>query len=262
MTTQTPLLAAMLAFGVLAAASSSFAKDIRGYALQEAVMAKDLAEATRLLAEGAPVNQPGQGEWTPLHLAAARAWPEGAERLLQNGADANARDRYGWTPLHLAAVSGSRAVALHLVEAGADVNATDNIGKLTPLHRAAFNGRADVVELLLERGADANARGVGEHGWEWAADMTPLHWAAAGHSEGNARCLELLLQAGADVHFADAKKMTALHWAALAENPSTISVLMKAGASPDAKDDRGETAREFARRAPVEVRRLMASDGE
>lgn len=266
MTSKVSMLAVLaLAFGPAVSSDALGDEATKGYALHMAVLAQDAEEVARLLGEGAPVNHSGLGEMAPLHLAAARGCEEGARLLLENGAEANARERFGWTPLHLAAANGHRDVALLLLDAGADVNAPCARGGLTPLHRAAFNGHPEVVELLLQRGAEVDAMSKGGHIADWMGpgEMTPLHWAAAGHSEGNVRAVELLIAAGADVNHHDDRRgrgMTALHWAALAENPATIATLMKAGASPDAQEDRGQTPRDFAARAPAEVRRLLAPD--
>jgi ankyrin repeat protein len=62
--------------------------------------------------------------------------------------------------------------------------------------------------------------------------------------------VSVLLKAGAQV---DAKSTstggTALHFASvLTENPEVISLLLRAGADPDLRDDYGKTALDYARK--------------
>jgi len=155
-------------------------------ALVRAIVAKDMATASRLLAaspalafarteEGA-TRQVAEAYYfveiehylyagdSALHIAAAAHQPEIIRLLVSVGADVGARNRRGAQPLHYAAdgVPGSptwdpRAQAeavICLVQAGADPNATDKSG-VTPLHRAVRTRCAAAVGALLDGGADS-----------------------------------------------------------------------------------------------------------
>jgi ankyrin repeat protein len=91
----------------------------------------------------------------PLHDAARDDDVELATRLIADGADVNQRDADGFTALHFAAQQYSVAVAELLLRHGADVAAENRYGN-TPLGTAVYEsrGRGDMIRLLLAHGAD------------------------------------------------------------------------------------------------------------
>jgi ankyrin repeat protein len=111
-----------------------------------------------------------------------------------------------------------------LLDAGCDVHEVDPRG-VTLLAEAAGTGDDQRVALLLERGANVLAPNAGEHRFQ-----LPL-FAAAG--SGSARCVTLLLAAGADTTILDGQSRTAMFHAA---NESVMRVLLAAGLSLDARD--------------------------
>ena len=98
----------------------------------------------------------------------------------------------------------------------------------TPLPRART---VEIARLLLEHGADVDAaRGPG---------VTPLMSAAAA---GRTECVKLLLEHGADPNARDLPDgRTALHRAALEEDPAIARALLEHGAEVNATDTRGNT---------------------
>ena len=127
-----------------------------GLRLHYAAGAGDLAEARRLLADGAPVDTFDVLDWTPLHHAAQAGHVEMMRLLLAAGADVNAHDasQIGETPLGSVAASCSYEVAQVLVEAGADPTISGWMGQ-TALDRAQKRKRPEGVRVkeLLERAA-------------------------------------------------------------------------------------------------------------
>jgi len=165
------------------------------------------------------VNQRGYFAQTPLHCSALR--PSHAQLtslLLAYGADPTLATLNGTTPLHNAVSHGGSVQVASILQSKTDpcvdtrltrlpsildVNIPDGVG-WTPLHLAALQRtELSTMVLLLERKANANAQ-------NWEAGMggeTPLHCACRDHHA----CVELLLDAEADVNLVTVSGATALH---------------------------------------------------
>ncbi|CAI5727446.1 unnamed protein product [Peronospora destructor] len=148
--------------------------------------------------------------------------------LLVHGADLLAVPDPGYlntlTALQLAYLRGNYAVAQELEEWGGDV-------ALTPFHSAA--GRNDVmaVRKFLRKKTDVDC--LGEMGYVGLNRRTPLHWAAVG---GALEVVNLLLEAGADPNFQDARGRSPLHWAARLNKTDVVRSLLEGGADPKMVD--------------------------
>ncbi|KAJ1471023.1 ankyrin repeat-containing domain protein, partial [Baffinella frigidus] len=115
-------------------------------------------EVSRLLLEGAEIDEPGGGvwEWTPLQAAASRGHSLTALLLLEHGASLAAKAKDGGTALVFACLGAHPEVASLLLAKGAEATAEDDRGR-TALHAAAFSkpgrsdagGRQEVARLLL-----------------------------------------------------------------------------------------------------------------
>ena len=209
-----------------------------------------------LLEHNAGVNAASKTGRTPLMISALH---NGSDRvvdmLLAKGAITNARDKDGLTFLGAAAAGRNFRQVRIALDKGANVNEKDETG-YTALMHAAETGDVDSVKLLLSKGADVNAHS-GSHvfgkvkngpidlGNDSALSLAALY--------GPAKIVDLLLKAGAKVHSADVRGMTALHLAVTTEsqNPEIVSLLLQAGADPAAKSLTGETAVEWAAKYSV-----------
>jgi len=106
-----------------------------------------------LLNAGAQVDQPARNQMRvcPLHAAVAHRHPEVAlavvKMLLERGAEANIRQQGEWTPLHEAAARGHQEMVQLLLSHGADVNAKNEEGK-TPFEMAIEKGHPEVAEMV------------------------------------------------------------------------------------------------------------------
>ncbi len=184
------------------------------YPLASVIYTGNADEVERLLGMGANIEGPGDGEPTPIHLAAKHGQTEIAEFLLAKGARLDVRDKDGDSPLRTAARSGSAEFVELFLAHGADKNArndsastslfstsngghTRTVGALldhdtvlddgsSALHAAVQNEHTEIVALLLDWGFDPN---VGEE-----LGSTPLHLAA---SQGLYEMASLLLGHGA-----------------------------------------------------------------
>ncbi len=106
-----------------------------------------------LLSKGADPNTPAKNPMrvAPLHSAAAHTRPfvafSIAKLLLMYGASANARQEGDWTPLHQAAASGNLDLVALLLECGADPAARSFDGK-TPFDLAVEKGQQKTADVL------------------------------------------------------------------------------------------------------------------
>ena len=158
----------------------------------------DLSEVRRLVARGADVDsrdpRPGHEGQTTLHLAVSHH--PTFEFLLQNGASASLSDQRGYLPLHIAAMRHADTLELLLAAPDIDVNARSRFG-LTPLLCA-----------LDKIGPTNGKRAVS--------------------------CLNLLIEAGADVDAVTDTRWSALDIALASTNTSgkAVKLLLRAGANP------------------------------
>jgi|GEM_PF-6031527 ankyrin repeat protein len=134
---------------------------------------------------------------------------------------------------HLKIINKLTLAALFSVTAcfGMDENAAT-----TNLRSAVVAGRyGDVVNLL---GGNINVNAVTDR-----ENMTALHWAARGY---DARIIEQLLRAGADVNAVTTTGWTALHNAAREGRDEIVALLLMANAVVDAANNAGRTALHMA----------------
>ena len=193
-----------------------------------------------LLAHKANPDQKEVGGTTPLLEALTYGRTAAIDLLLASGASVEAADDTGLTPL-MHAAEGTVGIPFNeptvkmLLEKGAKVETQDKNGR-TALHRAALDGKLEAAQVLLDNKANVNAR---------ANDgRTPLLNAV---ETGREPLVNLLIDRGADIELADVHGITPLMIASegtayFPNNAPFVSILLRAKAKPDVKDENGRTA--------------------
>jgi ankyrin repeat protein len=124
--------------------------------------------------------------------------------------------------------SGKHDKFIKLLGAGADPNETNKEGTTILGLVASSSSVYDLLEPLLKAGADPNRGEL----------FRPLNGAAS----FGPKAVRLLLDAGADVNWADADGGTPLMSAAASDDKESVRLLLKAGANPSAEDHKAHTA--------------------
>ncbi|WP_313070226.1 ankyrin repeat domain-containing protein [Melaminivora sp.] len=158
--------------------------------------------------------------------------------LLRRGFDPNARDTRGQPALVLALHGESPQSAQLLIGArGLKVNARNAKGE-TALMMAALRGNLEAARALIARDADVN-----QEGW------TPLHYAASCITDEAPEMVALLLRQHAFIDAASPNGTTPLMMAVRYGKFESALLLVREGADPTLKNEKGLSALDFARQA-------------
>ncbi len=219
-----------------------------------AVHRNDLEMADLLIAEGADVNAANEYGVTPLSLACTNRQPAMVRKLLQARANPNAAKWTGETILMTCSRAGDVRAVQALLDAGADVSARESQKGQTALMWAAAQKHADVVRALAAQGADVNAHSTlieipeplraktytkETHFRKTQGGFTALMFAAR---VGALDAAKALVEAGADINYANEEDGSALIVATASGNEELALFLVDAGADPKASDGYGITA--------------------
>ena len=184
-----------------------------------------------IIYHGADVNAKNKSNETPLMAAFWKANEDAVNVLLNAGADPNIADDYGETCLHDAVRGGySKKILQAIINYGADVNAT-NKNNRTALMIACKMGNIDVICVLLNAGANPH---IADNDGN-----TCLHDAVDG--DCNKEVLQAIISQDANINATDKDNVTALMIASWNGNVDAINVLLNAGADPHIADANGYT---------------------
>jgi ankyrin repeat protein len=236
--------------------------DINGNTLLHAAVARQpyLPLLAYLLRCGVDINAVNHIRATALLRAAGSGYGLAVQMFLEHGADPTIESNDGFNVLCAACGSGHADVVDVLLKSGMQTTAASRATRITPLMHAAMQGHAAVLRVLLAHGADVNAVDAEQRtALHWAAyrdrtdvialllehdptatnaadvnGMTPL-LAAAGRS--SAKCVQLLLDAGAAYRAVCRNGLTVLHGAAINKAyPEVLQLLLEHSETADIID--------------------------
>ena len=203
--------------------------------LMYAVLEHDDVDCVKFLIEkGADVNKArARTGNTPLICAAEGGSYECLKFLMEQGVDVNHANNKGYSVLWYAVIRGNSKCTQVLIEAGADVNGRRN---REPIWAAAYYGDVRCMEILIKAGAGVNKVGTAcgaslRKAHNYGNDIilensTPLMDAIRCR---NAKCVDLLISAGADVNVIDSHGNTLFIFSCYC-GINTAKLLLEAGA--------------------------------
>ena len=154
-------------------------------------------------------------------------------QLLQRGFDPNTIGPKGLHGLFLAVQSDALKTATVLIHWPKTQIEWRSEKDESALMLASIKGQVDLVHQLIAKDADVN-----KPGW------TPLHYAASG---AKPQIMRILLEHSAYIDAESPNGSTPLMMAAMYGNAECVKILLDAGADPSLKNQLGLTASDFAR---------------
>ena len=176
-----------------------------------------------LLTNAIPDRQVSPVGDTLLHAAAFLASTQSLTTLVQRGGDVRVTNRLGWTPLHSVAATWSTDGTPQAYSWSQSYSALPELIAWSPGFLLGADDRRKISTQLIRYGARHDvfsAAGLG--------DLSVLK--------------RLLAKRPGDVIARDARGRTALHWAALGNQPIAIAFLIGAGSNPAVLDADGNSA--------------------
>ena len=165
------------------------------------------------------------------------------------------KDEFDQSPLHYASAKGLLDIAKLLIQNGADPNHPGQRG-MNALHLACNYNQFDIVKLFQQKLVTLDYDAVDEAG------NSALHYASL---NGSVRCVELLLNNGANINATNTKMATPIMMATLYWKTNMIDTLMTyKECNINHQDCRGDTALHWASRVGYSdvIRRLLSNGAD
>ena len=222
-----------IATDLLKQGAKTSAKDHEGgTAILRAVDAGSEAMVQLLLDYNADIHVRDDLNRGLLHSAAIGGHDRMVQLLLEKGLEVDAQDQNGKTPLHDAGRRGNHKVASQLLNSGANQSIKDKHGR-TPWTVAWQHGHLNVMRIL--DGEDIIEGKIEQHSYPQARSLPIWSLVNLGFEQG---VKEMIDAKPNEIYFCDPDMgNTALHCAINANNPTILTLLLRAGLSPDARND-------------------------
>ncbi|PPS21917.1 ankyrin repeat domain-containing protein [Brachyspira murdochii] len=224
----------------------------------------DIFKVRELLKNGTDVNSTNAEGWSALHLAVKANKPVIVKELLSHKkidmnpmlpADSvfiEGNDKWyadGQTPLLLAAYYGYSDIVTMLLSYGADILAKDSVDDAMAIHIASAKGYYKVVEAILDSAAARNSK-VDIVNVGDNTGTTPLMWAAMNNQ---VTVISILIKYKANVNMQDDDGWTPLHFAAASDSYRAVEILLNNGADADMPDIEGKKADDVTNDTDIEA---------
>jgi uncharacterized protein len=195
----------------------------------------DLRRARSLIARGADVNAKDNTVQSAYLISTSEGYLELLNLTLEHGADVDSKDSFNGTGLIRAADRGHADIAGRLVQAGVKIDHINNLG-WTALHEAIILGDGsdryvDTVRVLVAAGADVRLRSQRDQ-------ITPIQHATSRDHSDIAQVLRAALEADKPTKEQANRRLLA---AAERGDATAVALALRAGASLEARDERGRT---------------------
>ncbi|GHP06902.1 hypothetical protein PPROV_000564600 [Pycnococcus provasolii] len=192
-------------------------------------------------------NKPDLEGLAPIHIAAREGYDECLRILLRAKATVDSADNSGDTPIMHAVLNGQTACLKMLIDAGGIRRGNRGMASLVMLLAVYSNQPECLRMLIVDAGISAdilpdkhvcspNIMPLMPTGHQLLC--TPLHVAAM---RGHLKCIEILINAGANVDSESHTRKTPMHIAASNGHATAVQMLIDAGADVNAKDNEGAT---------------------
>ena len=223
----------------------------------------NIAEVTRLLAEGANVECKDEYRETCAHKAAMRGHDAVLTALIDHGLKADTRGLWDRTPIMYAASNGHTSTVKLLHTRGAELDLQNEDG-WTALILAAMYGRLETAAQLVVLGADIAlqdkycsnraeqiAKQRGHHDtasllntWPQYKDIDKVMFHYA--EDGNEKLVRVLITLGGNIHYTDKDCDTGYHKAVNNGHLNTVRTYLQHGMQVDCRGWNNRTALMYA----------------